>query len=517
MAAIRKYQLVLRIVFFSYFVCRILAVEEASERLGGKENLRGEDQHVPEMEETEGAMTTFELFRDSMEEFNEDFQEGIHLVRERALQVKEQAFKLQEKFTDVVDEATLDVREYLGLEKPYLEQLEDRMLNVLQETAFARQVIVKGCVGLSMVLYGMHFSHLVVFIHTLRVTGLPVMQRAWNEFVDMYGTARRTIKREYPNMLHTKKLLQAVHYEIQSTRKLLHESAEAAKDGKVTESEAREAVRKAKLNLRELNEKSWILNQAFSSMHAVAAAIDFVKIKDLFSGIYTSALACFATASSSTLRGLSIGFDLASLISQHIDHAVQAVAERIPRLEVLQYLPRETQKLLGMTVSLVSVLKGLIVVHFVVPRLTLVISSSALGALWVTDMLVDVMDAGADGPGTGLLNDKCLYLLSNFFWTAVGCMYQSHREGQDMPRLIQVLLFPAVRLETLLCSLDNFLGSSREKIEYLVKKHTPFSGNAMEAQETAHTPSLAVQEAKEGNTARERKRGGLLHFWKGHM
>lgn len=80
-------------------------------------------------------------------------------------------------------------------------------------------------------------------------------------------------------------------------------------------------------------------------MHAVAAAIDVRKIKDLAGGIYTSALACFVTASSSTLRGLSIGFDLAYLISRHIDHAFGANAERMHRLEVFRILPKETQKL----------------------------------------------------------------------------------------------------------------------------------------------------------------------------
>ena len=75
---------------------------------------------------------------------------------------------------------------------------------------------------------------------------------------------------------------------MRSTRKLLQEASEAAKDGKVTKAEAREAVRKAKLNLRELNERSYTLNQAFSSMHAVVAAIDVKKIKELLKSMYTS-------------------------------------------------------------------------------------------------------------------------------------------------------------------------------------------------------------------------------------
>ena len=68
----------------------------------------------------------------------------------------------------------------------YLERVEDRLELVLEKTDFARRVVMKGGVGLGMVFFGLHFSHLVAFIHTLRVTGLPVIQRAWREFLDMY-------------------------------------------------------------------------------------------------------------------------------------------------------------------------------------------------------------------------------------------------------------------------------------------------------------------------------------------
>lgn len=261
-------------------------------------------------------------------------------------------------------------------------------------------------------------------------------------------------------------------------------------------------------------------------MHAVAAAIDVRKIKDLAGGIYTSALACFATASSSTLRGLSIGFDLASLISRHIDHAFGAIAERMHRLEVFRILPNETQKLLGLTVSLVSVVKGLIIVHFVVPRLTLAVSSSALGALWVTDMLVDVTDAGAGGPGKGPMHDKGLFLLSNLFWTAAGCVFQTKREGEEMPRLFQILLYPALRLEKLLRSLDAVLGSSRDKIQELITNRKPSkpsqgvgvaAGGVAVGAMTAAVLEAAGAEGAEGEAEGGRRRGVFLgvfpRFW----
>lgn len=519
MAWVRRQRLTLGVAIFFYVVYCFLSPGAAAGGFLHQEV--GEDKENNE----ERNMTTLEYIRDNLEDLQEDLQEGIRGVKDRAARARKGALDFHERWSDVVDDAVDDVREYLGLEKPVLERVEDRLELVLKKTDFARCVILKGGVGLGMVFFGLHFSHLVVFMHTLRVTGLPVIQRAWWEFLEIYAVARQTIKKEYPNMAQTKKLLQAVHFEIRSTRKILHEAAEAAKDGTVTKAEAREAVRKAKINLRELNEKSWLLNQAFSSMHAMAAAVDLRKIKDLAGGIYTSALACFATASSSTLRGLSIGFDLASLISGHVDHAIGAIAKRMHRLEVFRFLPKETQKLLGLTVSLVSVVKGLIVVHFVVPRLTLAVSSSALGALWVTDILVYVTDARAGGTGKGPMHDKGLFLLSNLFWTAAGCAFQTKRAGEEMPRFFRILLYPALCLENLFHSIDAVLGSSRDKIEELVTKRKPSSSNKGEGIAAGGVAAAkllkaagAGPESDETEGAHERRRkGGFLgvfsRFW----
>ena len=79
-----------------------------------------------------------------------------------------------------------------------------------------------------MLTYGLHFSHLVIFAHTVRVTGWPVIARAWNEAVEMYFNARKTIKKEFPNMAKTKQLLEAITFEIDATRKMLKEARKAA-------------------------------------------------------------------------------------------------------------------------------------------------------------------------------------------------------------------------------------------------------------------------------------------------
>jgi hypothetical protein len=209
-----------------------------------------QEERTEEKENEEPSKTTLEYIRDNLEDLHEDIQESVQGVKDRAARARKRAFDLHERLSDVVDLAVEDARELFGFEKPVLERLEDHLELVLEQTDFARRVITKGGVGLGMVFFGLHFSHLVVFIHTLRVTGLPVIQRAWREFADMYTIARKTIKKEYPNVAQTKKLLQAVHFEIRGCRLLLQEAAEAAKDGTVTKAEAREAVRKAKVNLR---------------------------------------------------------------------------------------------------------------------------------------------------------------------------------------------------------------------------------------------------------------------------
>lgn len=301
-----------------------------------------------------------------------------------------------------------------------------------------------------MLFYGLHFSHLVVFAHTVRVTGWPVVTRAWDEVVDMYFNARKTIKKvggvdgahTHARMvcllayMWPRWYLTGPFYHMHAHTRTTGVSQRAqgaaaggggqvrdrgdaqdseggggrgqgmvvvgslgverdgvsrptpptnafpgsiplcAQDGTVTKAEAKEAVRKAKVNLRELNQKSFLINQSLSSMSAVVAAINLKKVKEvrrpytplqaglsdgrttppldwidpplsshtpttqtpnqLLQGIYTSALACFAAASSSTLRGLSIGFDLAALISRHIDHFFAALVERIPQVQAFK-------------------------------------------------------------------------------------------------------------------------------------------------------------------------------------
>lgn len=132
-----------------------------------------------------------------------------------------------------------------------------------------------------------------------------------------------------------------------------------------------------------------------------------------------------------------------------------------------QVLPKETQKVLGVAVGLVSIVKGLFVIHFVVPKMTLALSSSALGAMWITDALAEVADQRAGGEGLGALSDKALNLCTNLLLVAVGVGFQSSRAGDEMPAWARALLYPAVRLEEVLRSLDGAFGAGRERLHRL--------------------------------------------------
>lgn len=111
-------------------------------------------------------------------------------VKQRAADVKEAVLDLHESVSDAVEDAVDDVREYLGIEK-----VEENLQAMKRRTQFLRRIVLKGLVGAAMLTYGIHFSHLVVFAHTVRVTGLPVVVRAWDELVEMYLQARKTIKK----------------------------------------------------------------------------------------------------------------------------------------------------------------------------------------------------------------------------------------------------------------------------------------------------------------------------------
>jgi len=162
-----------------------------------------------------------------------------------------------------------------------------------------------------------------------------------------------------------------------------------------------------------------------------------------------------------------------------------------------QVLPKETQKLLGVALGLVSIVKGLFVVHFVVPKMTLVLSSSALGAVWMTDALAEVTDQHAGGEGRGLLSDKALYLLTNLGLTAAGVCFQSSRTGAEMPRWTRALLYPAIVVEEILRDLDLAFGVGKDKLHQFIfhGKRPLKAAAAAGAEQAAVTPPAAAAAA----------------------
>lgn len=130
----------------------------------------------------EDVRETFEDIHDVAKDTRSTIQEGLSRAKDAIEDVTD---VISEKVEDIVD----DVQEVLGISK-----VENRLIDWIDRTALARRVLVRGGLGGAMLFYGVHFSHLVVFAHTIRITGWPFIERAWNEVIDMYVNARATIK-----------------------------------------------------------------------------------------------------------------------------------------------------------------------------------------------------------------------------------------------------------------------------------------------------------------------------------
>lgn len=131
-----------------------------------------------------------------------------------------------------------------------------------------------------------------------------------------------------------RELLQAIRFEIQGVKKIIAESQEALKDGKLTKAEARATLKQAEIDMKRLSYEAWVLNQAVDSFAALSAAIDWPKLKNVGKGVYTGALACVASANSMTVRKLSLAFDLGSILANNINCVGTTIMDRIHSKEL---------------------------------------------------------------------------------------------------------------------------------------------------------------------------------------
>lgn len=292
---------------------------------------------------------------------------------------------------DLEDEKAA-IQGFLKRERLALEHFEHNLGQAWTRCKPFVSIGVKGVVGATMCLAGAHFGRCVVLFHTMRVTGWPAFQNAIVELGKSYIAAREVVKAEVGKVVRPRELLQAVSYELNGVRSLIRESQKALDDGVMTKAEAKEILRQAQVDKKRLEYESWCLNQALDSFAALGAAIDLHRLRDAGKGLYAGTLACVASANSVTVRKLSLAFDLGSILSGNIHCVMATIMDRMHSKDMARLLPPETRRLIKMSIQIAGTIQGLLIINTVVPKMSLRISSAALGAAWLSDAIAETCD-----------------------------------------------------------------------------------------------------------------------------
>lgn len=113
---------------------------------------------------------------------------------------------------------------------------------------------------------------------------------------------------------------------------------------------------------------------------------DTHTLQDVGKSLYTGTLACVASANSVTVQKLSLAFDLGSILSNNIQCLCTTISEHYHSRELSQVIPPETRRLMSLAIAFAGTIKGLLIVNTLLPKMSLRISSSALGAYWATEV-----------------------------------------------------------------------------------------------------------------------------------
>jgi len=296
-----------------------------------------------------------------------------------------------EDLMDLEDEEAA-IQGFLKRERLALEHFEHNLGQTWTRCKPFVSIGVKCVIGGTMCLAGAHFGRCVVLFHTMRVTGWPAFQNAIVELGKSYSAAREVVKAEVGKVVRPRELLQAVSYELNGVRSLIRESQKALDDGVMTEADVKETLRQAQVDKKRLEYESWCLNQALDSFAALGAAIDLHRLRDAGKGLYAGTLACVASANSVTVRKLSLAFDLGSVLSNNLNCVMATIMDRMHSKEMARLLPPETRRLINMSIQIAGTIQGLLIINTVVPKMSLRISSAALGAAWLSDAIAETCD-----------------------------------------------------------------------------------------------------------------------------
>lgn len=201
--------------------------------------------------------------------------------------------------------------------------------------------------------------------------------------------------------------------------------------------------------------QAWVVNQALDSFAALSAAIDVGNLKDVFRSVYTGALACIASANSVQVRKLSMSFDLGSILAQNTNCLAQTIMDNVQATELRKILPSETRRFIRQGIGVLGTIEGLIIVNTLLPRMSLRVTSAALGGAWLADALAEALDPTLNKHGWPVIEGHVPYVLLSAGFTAAGYGLQRQHLGK-FPFLIERALLPLTLVEEKLKALKLF-------------------------------------------------------------
>lgn len=198
--------------------------------------------------------------------------------------------------------------------------------------------------------------------------------------------------------------------------------------------------------MKRLSYEAWVVNQALDSFAALSAAIDVAKLKDVFTSVYTGALACVASANSVQVRKLSLSFDLGGILAQNTHCIAQTFMDGMQSKELARILPPETRRFVRLGINGVGAIEGLIIVNTLLPRMSIRVTSAALGGAWLTEAMAEWLDPTLKKHGWPVIEGHLPYCLLSAGFTAGGYIIQKRHPGR-FPYLIERLLLPLTYAE----------------------------------------------------------------------
>eukprot|EP00301_Raphidiophrys_heterophryoidea_P001008 c10500_g1_i1.p1 GENE.c10500_g1_i1~~c10500_g1_i1.p1 ORF type:complete len:420 (-),score=125.75 c10500_g1_i1:480-1649(-) len=167
--------------------------------------------------------------------------------------------------------------------------------------------------------YGKNFNYTILFAQAFRVTGWPVVKKAYLELKQTYNESRIVLKKEMPVLVD----------ETDSSLRNRLANAEKALAAEVTKGKEGDAVKLHKLQ-QDVNKAQLALAaSAASSFEIFRKCVDPTRLSEIVKGVYTGCAACFATALSNGAAKIGIGLNVGNVISSSVNNTVRPILRQL--------------------------------------------------------------------------------------------------------------------------------------------------------------------------------------------